>query len=118
MYDVTIIGAGMAGLQLARLVARGGGSVLLVDARRSVTQAVRTTGIFVRRTIEDFPSLHPFLGAPIRTLLAFGAWRRKVIVPLTLTSGERAAVTTLASTPGPRPPRAGAAADEVGAVEG
>ena len=68
MYDVTIIGAGLAGLQLARLLARGGASVLLVDARRSVTQSVRTTGIFVRRTIEDFASIHPFLGAPVRTI--------------------------------------------------
>lgn len=68
MDDVTIIGAGLAGLQLARLLARGGASVLLVDARRSVTQSVRTTGIFVRRTIEDFPSLHPFLGPSIRAI--------------------------------------------------
>jgi flavin-dependent dehydrogenase len=68
MFDVTIIGAGLAGLQLARLLARGGASVLLVDARPSVTQSVRTTGIFVRRTIEDFALLHPFLGAPIRAV--------------------------------------------------
>ena len=68
MYDVTIIGAGLAGLQLARLLARGGASVLLVDARRSVEQSVRTTGIFVRPTIEDFASIHPFLGAPIRAV--------------------------------------------------
>lgn len=68
MHDVTIIGAGLAGLQLARLLARGGASVLLVDARRSVTESVRTTGIFVRRTIEDFSLLHPFLGDPIGTI--------------------------------------------------
>lgn len=68
MVDVTVVGAGLAGLQLSRLLARGGASVLLVDARRSVTESVRTTGIFVRRTIEDFPSLHPFLGAPLRTV--------------------------------------------------
>ena len=68
MYDVTIIGAGLAGLQLAGLLARGGASVLLVDARRSVADCVRTTGIFVRRTFEDFPSLHPFLGPAIRTI--------------------------------------------------
>lgn len=78
MYDVTIIGAGLAGLQLARLLARAGASVLLVDARRSVTQSVRTTGIFVRRTIEDFPSLHPFLGAPIRTIGVHSAAGRSI----------------------------------------
>ncbi len=68
MYDLTIIGAGLAGLQLARLAARRGASVLLADARRSVTESVRTTGIFVRKTFEDFPSLDRFLGAPIRTM--------------------------------------------------
>src|SRR5688500_10919000 len=52
----------------------------------------------------------PTLGMSVmtRTLLALGARRRNVIVPLALTSGERAAVTTVASTPAPprRPPRA------------
>ena len=68
MYDVTVIGAGLAGLQVARLAARGGASVLLVDARRTITDCVRTTGIFVRRTFEDFPALDPFLGRPIRAI--------------------------------------------------
>ena len=68
MYDVTIIGAGLAGLQLARLLARSGASVLLADRRATVTECVRTTGIFVRRTFDDFSSLHPFLGPAIRSL--------------------------------------------------
>ena len=68
MYDVAVVGAGLAGLQLARLLARGGASVFLADARRSVTECVRTTGIFVRRTFEDFTSLDPFLGPVIRTI--------------------------------------------------
>ena len=68
MYDVAIIGAGLAGLQVARLLARGGASVFLADARRSVTQSVRTTGIFVRKTFTDFPTLHPFLGPAIRSI--------------------------------------------------
>ena len=68
MYDVTVVGAGLAGLQVARLLARGGASVLIVDARREVTECIRTTGIFVRKTFEDFPSLGPFLGPPIRSI--------------------------------------------------
>ena len=38
-----------------------------------------------------------------RTFLALGACSRKVMVLSAFTSGERALVTTLASTPGPRP---------------
>lgn len=68
MFDLTIVGAGLAGLQVARLAAGGGASVLLVDARRDVTECVRTTGIFVRRTFEDYPSLDRFLGPPIRSI--------------------------------------------------
>jgi flavin-dependent dehydrogenase len=68
VYDVTVVGAGLAGLQVARLLARGGASVLLVDARRDVSACIRTTGIFVRRTFDDFPSLDPFLGPAIRSI--------------------------------------------------
>ena len=68
MYDVVIIGAGLAGLQLARLLARSGAAVLLGDRRATVTECIRTTGIFVRRTFDDFSSLHPFLGPAIRSL--------------------------------------------------
>src|SRR5690349_24220259 len=38
-----------------------------------------------------------------RTFLALGAGSRKVMVLSAFTSGERTLVTTLASTPGPRP---------------
>src|SRR6185369_4190437 len=66
---------------------------------------------------EPWTGTAPSLGKSVttRTVLALGAWRRKVIVPLALTSGDRAAVTTLASTPGPRPrpPPAGAVTEGV-----
>jgi flavin-dependent dehydrogenase len=68
MYDVTIVGAGLAGLQLARTLAGHGASVLLVDVRPNIADCVQTTGIFVRRTFEDFPALDPFLGPAIRTI--------------------------------------------------
>jgi flavin-dependent dehydrogenase len=65
-YDVTIIGAGLAGLQCARLLARQGVSVLLVDRKNSLAQTIHTTGIFVRKTLEDFDIPDYCLGPPVR----------------------------------------------------
>lgn len=65
-YDVTIIGAGLAGLQCARLLARQGVNVLLVDRKNTLDQKVHTTGIFVRRTLADFDLPDDCLGPPIR----------------------------------------------------
>ena len=65
-YDVTIIGAGLAGLQCARLLARQGVKVLLVDRKNALDQKIHTTGIFVRRTLEDFDIPVDCLGPPVR----------------------------------------------------
>jgi flavin-dependent dehydrogenase len=61
-FDVTIIGAGLAGLQCARLLGRQGLRVLLVDRKASLDQKIHTTGIFVRRTLEDFDIPEDCLG--------------------------------------------------------
>ena len=65
-YDVVIIGAGLAGLQCARLLSRQGINVLLVDRKNTLDQKIHTTGIFVRRTLEDFDLPEDCLGPPIR----------------------------------------------------
>jgi flavin-dependent dehydrogenase len=65
-YDVTIIGAGLAGLQCARLLARQGVHVLLVDRKQSLDQKIHTTGIFVRRTLVDFDIPDDCLGPAIK----------------------------------------------------
>ena len=65
-YDVTIIGAGLAGLQCARLLARKGLRVLLVDRKNTLDQKIHTTGIFVRRTLVDFDIPDDCLGPPIK----------------------------------------------------
>jgi len=65
-YDVTIVGAGLAGLQCARLLAEEGVSVLLVDRKADVAQSVHTTGILVRRTLEDFDIPAALLGPAVR----------------------------------------------------
>jgi flavin-dependent dehydrogenase len=64
--DVTIIGAGLAGLQCARLLAGKGARVLLVDRKNTLDQKIHTTGIFVRRTLVDFDIPEDCLGPPIK----------------------------------------------------
>src|SRR5437667_430908 len=53
-FDVAVIGAGLAGLQCARLLAGRGLSVALLDRKKSVSDGIQTTGIFVRKPWEDF----------------------------------------------------------------
>src|SRR5262245_4320888 len=65
-FDAVIIGAGLAGLQCARLLGRQGLRVLLVDRKPSLDQKIHTTGIFVRRTLQDFDIPEDCLGPTIR----------------------------------------------------
>lgn len=53
--DVLVVGAGLAGLNTATLLARQGHDVLLAERRTNLAGAIRTTGIFVRKTLDDFP---------------------------------------------------------------
>jgi flavin-dependent dehydrogenase len=64
-FDTIIIGAGLAGLQCARLLARKGLNVLLVDRKTSLANTIHTTGIFVQKTLEDFDIPDYCLGPPV-----------------------------------------------------
>jgi flavin-dependent dehydrogenase len=77
-YDVVIVGAGLAGLQLSRLLAERELRVLLIDRKTSLTQAVHTTGIFVRRTLEDFALPEDCLGPVVRDVTLYSPGRRKL----------------------------------------
>lgn len=82
-YDVIIVGAGLGGLQCARLLGGAGfGRVLLVDRKRTLDESVHTTGIFVRRTLEDFPLPPDCLGPAVRAVTLYSPARR----PLALES--------------------------------
>ena len=76
MYDAVIIGAGLAGLTCARRLAMKGLRVLLVDRKPSVASQIHTTGIFVRKTWEDFALPDEQLGAPIRDVILYSPRRR------------------------------------------
>jgi flavin-dependent dehydrogenase len=67
--DVLVVGAGLAGLQTARLLALQGLDVLVCERRSDLDVGIRTTGIFVRRTLEDFALPDHHLGPPVRRVL-------------------------------------------------
>ena len=77
-FDVTIIGAGLAGLQCARLLARKGLRVLLVDRKSALDQKIHTTGIFVRRTLVDFDLPDDCLGPPIKHVTLYSPAQRSI----------------------------------------
>ncbi len=76
--DVTIIGAGLAGLQCARDLSSKGIRVLLVDRKADITKGVHTTGIFVRKTFEDFEFPPGTLGRPIRNVELYSPRLRSI----------------------------------------
>jgi flavin-dependent dehydrogenase len=77
-FDVVVAGAGLAGLQCARQLARQNCKVLLVDSKPSPAAAVQTTGIFVRRTLEDFTFPDDCLGPPVRYVSLYSPSRRSL----------------------------------------
>jgi len=81
--DVLVVGAGLAGLHTARLLARRDLNVVVVDRRRSLSTGIRTTGIFVRRTLDDYDLPDHLLGPGVRDVLLYPPSRR---APIRLTS--------------------------------
>lgn len=77
--DVLVVGAGLAGLQTATLLANEGHDVLLVERRSSLGDSIRTTGIFVHKTLDDFDLPPECLGPPIRRVMLYGPGMRSPV---------------------------------------
>jgi flavin-dependent dehydrogenase len=77
-FDVVIVGAGLAGLQCAKLLARQGAKILLVDRKTDLTKGVHTTGIFVRKTFEDFEFPAGALGKVISNVALYSPRMKKL----------------------------------------
>jgi len=77
-YDAIVVGAGLAGLQTARLLAERDHRILLVDRKSALDQSIHTTGIFVRRTLEDFALPADCLGPPVRHVTVYSPHRRSM----------------------------------------
>ncbi|MBC8356076.1 MAG: NAD(P)/FAD-dependent oxidoreductase [Planctomycetes bacterium] len=75
-FDVVVVGAGLAGLSCAKWLAERGRSVLLVDRKSRLDESVHTTGIFVRRTLEDFAFPESCLGPVVRDVRLYSPRRR------------------------------------------
>jgi flavin-dependent dehydrogenase len=67
--DVLVVGAGLAGLNTALLLADAGLDVAVCERRTSLDTGIRTTGIFVRRTLTDYEL--PHLGPAVRRVLLY-----------------------------------------------
>jgi flavin-dependent dehydrogenase len=78
--DVLVVGAGLAGLHTARLLAERGHDVLLAERRPGLDGAIRTTGIFVRKTLDDFALPPGCLGPPIRRVVLYPPRLRRPVV--------------------------------------
>lgn len=78
LYDAIVVGAGLAGLQCTRLLAGHGLEVALVDRKHSLAEGVHTTGIFVRRSLEDFALPAAHMGPAIRDVTIYSPSRRTV----------------------------------------
>lgn len=77
-FDVVVVGAGLAGLQCSRLLGRRGLRVLLVDQKPALDRSIHTTGIFVRRTLEDFDFPENCLGPAVRHVTLYSPSRRSM----------------------------------------
>lgn len=77
-YDVVIIGSGLAGLQCAKLLSQRGAKILLVDRKTDLTKGIHTTGIFVRKTFEDFEFPPGTLGKPVRHVTLYSPKLRAI----------------------------------------
>lgn len=78
--DVLVVGAGLAGLHTATALARRGHDVVLAERRTHLDGTVRTTGIFVRRTLEDFDLPPEHLGPAIRRMVLYPPSHRRPVV--------------------------------------
>ena len=73
-----VVGAGLAGLECARRLASRGLDVILADRRAHLDRGVRTTGIFVRKTLEDFSLPEDCLGPPVRRIVLYAPSGRQL----------------------------------------
>ncbi|MCA9283289.1 MAG: NAD(P)/FAD-dependent oxidoreductase, partial [Phycisphaerales bacterium] len=81
--EVAVVGAGLSGLCAALSLARLGRRVTIIDRKCTLDQRVHTTGIFVRRTLEDFYIPEELLGPAVSDVVLYSPAGR----PMAMRSG-------------------------------
>lgn len=76
--DVLVVGAGLAGLSCAARLVAAGARVAIVDRKLDVGRGVQTTGIFVRKTLEDFELPAAHLGPAVSRVVLYSPRRRRL----------------------------------------
>lgn len=79
-FDAVIIGAGLAGLQCAKLLSQKGAKILLVDRKTDLAKGIHTTGIFVRKTLEGFDFPEGTLGKAIKNVTLYSPKLKEIIL--------------------------------------
>lgn len=73
-----VVGGGLAGLSCARGLAAAGARTILIDQKRRLGERIHTTGIFVRRTLEDFALPEGCLGPAVSDVVLYSPRRRRL----------------------------------------
>lgn len=79
-FDVVVVGAGLAGLAVAREMAERKLEVLLVDRKPDLARGVHTTGIFTRRTLESFALPADCLGPALSRVVLHSPKGRRIVL--------------------------------------
>ncbi len=77
---MAIVGAGLAGLRCARLLSARGIAVTLIDRKADITSHIHTTGIFVRKTLDDFPIPADCVGSAVSTVRLISPAGRSLVL--------------------------------------
>lgn len=75
---MVVVGAGLAGLHFAETIGASGHRVLILDRKDSVDEHIHTTGIFVRRTLDDFSIDEDCLGPWVRRVVLWSPRMRSL----------------------------------------
>ena len=79
-FEVVVVGGSFAGLNFANCAAKKGLKVLVLDNNKRIGSNVRTTGIFIKRLLEEFKIPKRFISNGVKEVSVFSPSRKKGFV--------------------------------------